>query len=308
MSGRWIPLSIACLVALLAGGCDLRALLIKAQVDSANEFTEKKGTEMSDPELVGPVLADGIVTSNGYLYFVEDYEPLLMSAAFSRIAYGVGWLGYKAHALEVAGKYDEAEAVGQRAGVLYASALRLTKRILRLRDDGFDEALSGGLSAFKKWVDTNFTREEDAEVLLLAGATYFTQMIESEEGIAAAVDLPIGRYLIERSVELDPTTRDGMGYSILGTFECSLPEQLGGNPKLGAEFVQKAIDITNRQSHSHLVTMAERCAVAMQDRKLFHNLLMEVIEAPDVSKYRLPNKLARREAELLLQQMDEFFY
>lgn len=295
-------------LAMLASGCNLTAILIKAQVDGAKEFADEKGTEFADPELLGPVLADGIIQSSGYMYYVDDYEPLLLSAAFSRIAYGTQWLGYEAHRLELAGKFDEAEKVNARAGLLYASALRLGKRMLRLRDDGFDAALSGGLDVFRKWVDENFTRKEDVEVLLLAGATYFTAMIESEEGLAAAVDLPYGRYLIERSVALDETAQDAMGLSILGTFECALPEQLGGNPKLGMEFLQRAVDITERKSHSILVTMAERCAVAFQDRKLFHSLLMEVIEAGDVPEFRLPNKLARRNAELLLKQTDEFFY
>jgi hypothetical protein len=35
---------------------------------------------------------------------------------------------------------------------------------------------------------------------------------------------------------------------------------------------------------------------------------MEVIEAGDVEEYRLPNKLARHQAERLLKQIDEFFY
>lgn len=308
MGKRCISLVVSCAVALLTGGCDLRAILIKAQVDSAAEFTEEKGFEMSDPALVGPVMADGIVMNNAYLYFVPEYEPLLLSAAFSRIAYGVGWLSYEAHRLEVEGKYDEAEKVSARSGVLFSSALRLAKRVLRLRDDGFDEAVEGGQETFRAWVDENFTRKEDAEVLLLCGAAYFTVMIESEEGISAAVDLPIGRYLIERSIALDPELNGALGLSILGTFECTLPELMGGRPKLGQEFFERAIKLTERKAHSLLVSLAQRCAVALQDRKMYHSLLMEVIEAGDEPEYRLPNKLARREAELYLQQADEFFF
>jgi len=308
MGTRWIAIVVVGAVALLASGCNLRAILIKAQVDGTSEYTAAKAFEMSDPELVGPVMADSIVTSNGFLYYVDDYEPLLLGAAFSRIAYGVGWLGYEAHALELAGQFDEAERVSARAGVLYSSALRLAKRALRLRDEGFDAAVEGGLTSFKAWVDENFTRAQDAEVLLVAGAAYFTVMIESEEGIAAAVDLPIGRYLVERSIELDPELRGGLGYSIIGTFECSLPELMGGRPKVGMQFLEKALALTDRGSHGYLVTQAQRCAVALQDRKLYHALLMEVIEAGDVPEYRLPNKLARREAELLLKQTDEFFF
>jgi hypothetical protein len=48
--------------------------------------------------------------------------------------------------------------------------------------------------------------------------------------------------------------------------------------------------------------------VALQDREMFVKLLMEVIESGDVEKFRLPNKLARHNAERLLKQVDELFY
>jgi hypothetical protein len=54
--------------------------------------------------------------------------------------------------------------------------------------------------------------------------------------------------------------------------------------------------------------MAQRCATALQDRKLFHDLLMEVIEAKDVEKYRLTNKIARHDAARLLKQEDDLFF
>lgn len=308
MSGCKIPLGVALSLSVLISGCDLTGLLVKAQTDGQQEFTKAEGTEFADPELVGPVLADGIVMSKGFMYYVDDYEPLLLSAAFSRIAYGTQWLGYESHKAELEGRFDDVEHINQRAGLLYASALRLMKRVMRLRDDGFDAALSGGLPKFRKWVDDTFTRKDDAEALLLAGATYFVAMLESEEGLAAAVDLPYGRYMVERAVALDPEGNDALGLTILGTYWCTLPELIGGKPKLGMEYLEEAVKITERGSHSVLVTMAERCAVAMQDRKLYHSLLMEVIEAGDVPKYRLVNKLARRKAELLLKQSDEFFY
>jgi hypothetical protein len=83
---------------------------------------------------------------------------------------------------------------------------------------------------------------------------------------------------------------------------------VGGNPKLGYELMQRAMAITKRGNHSIMVSSAERCATALQDRKLFHDLLTEVIEAGDVPKYRLQNKLARRQAGRLLRQIDELFY
>jgi hypothetical protein len=293
---------------LLGSGCDLTGTLIKATVDGTNEFTEAHGTEMADPEMVGPVMAAGIVTAEGNLYYAPEYEPLLQSTIFSNVAYGVGWLGAQANAAEQAGKYDEVEHINRRASLLFARALSLAKRMLRLRDDGFDAAMAGGIDQFKLWVDETFYEKEDARVLLTAGMAYFVSMLKSEDGLAASVDIPFARYMIERSVELDPKLSGSQGLAILGQYWCTVPQMVGGNPKLGYELMQRAMRFTHREVHSIMVTAAERCATALQDRKLFHDLLMEVIEAGDVTKYRLPNKLARHDAERLLKQMGDLFY
>ena len=92
---------------LLLTGCNLTALVVKSTADSTAEFTEKHGMEFADPEMVGPVLAAGTVTNEGFLYFAPDYEPLLVSTIFSNVAYGVGWLGAQAHAAEVAGDFEK---------------------------------------------------------------------------------------------------------------------------------------------------------------------------------------------------------
>jgi hypothetical protein len=122
------------------------------------------------------------------------------------------------------------------------------------------------------------------------------------------VDIPYARYMIERSVELDPELQGAQGLAILGTYWCTVPTMVGGNPKLGYELMQRAMAITHRGAHGIQVSTAERCAPALQDRKLFHDLLTEVIEAGDVPKHRLPNKLARHQAERLLKQINDLFY
>ncbi|MEY4575610.1 MAG: hypothetical protein RL701_313 [Pseudomonadota bacterium] len=289
-------------------GCDLAGILIKSQVDGTAEFSEVKGGELADPELLGPVLAAGVVQNEGYMYFVPEYEPLLRSAIFSNVAYGVGWLGAQANQAEQTGRYEDVERLNRRASLMFGRALTITKKMMRLRDDGFDAAMAAGIDDFKVWIDDNFYEKEDAVVVLTAGMAYFVSMLKSEDGLAASVDIPYARYMIERSVELDPELQGAQGLAILGQYWCTVPQMVGGNPKLGYELFQRAFKITKRQSHSLMIPAAERCATALQDRKLYHDLLTEVIEAGDVPKYRLQNKLARHEAERLLKQIDDLFY
>jgi hypothetical protein len=182
------------------------------------------------------------------------------------------------------------------------------KHMLRLRDEGFDEALAGGVDAFKLWVRETFFRKEDAEVCLWAGTAWLSTMQSSADGLAAAVDRPFAEALLKRSAELDRELEGGQALMALGTVECVVPEMLGGDPKKGMAMLEEAAEISERKSHGVLVTMAEQCAVAFQDRKLFHKLLMEVIESGDVPDHRMANHFARRKAERLLTQVDELIF
>jgi hypothetical protein len=303
-----LTVSVAVSIVVAGSGCNLPSLLIKGTTDGTREFTKERGTHFADPETVGPVIAAGTVTNEGFLYYVPDYEPLLMSAIFSNIAYGVGWLIADANKAEIAGDFDKAEKLQARAGILFGRALFYTKRMLRLRDDDFDEAMAAGNDAFNRWVDENFYEEVDAEPALIAGLGFLVAMIESDEGLAAAVDLPVARYLIEKSIELDPKLNGGQGLVLIGTIECTMPKLVGGRPELGLKLMQRAAAMDNFTNHGILVSMADRCAVALQDRKMFTDLLMKVIESGDIEEYRLTNKLARHQAERLLKQQDEFFY
>ena len=106
--------------------------------------------------MIGPVVAAGVETNEGLLYFVPDYEPLLMGAIFSNVAYGVGWLQAEADQAELDGQFDKVEKLQARSGILFARALFFAKRMLRLRDSNFDAAVAGGQEKFQKWVDENF--------------------------------------------------------------------------------------------------------------------------------------------------------
>ena len=216
-----------------AAGCNLQSLVIRAQTEATEEVARERALQLADPELVGPVIAESTVVNEGYLYYTPDYDKLLLSTIFANVGYAALWLQVEAEEAEVAGDYAKVDHLNRRSGVLFARALALSKRFLRLWDDGFDAAVQGGDEKFQKWVDDNFYERKDADMLLTVGTAYFAVMIQSEEGLAAAVDLPLARVMVERSVELDPTLSGGQGLMLLGSIECTIPESMGGRPKVG---------------------------------------------------------------------------
>lgn len=306
---RSLALALLCSLAWPALlGCNLQSLVIRATTESTDEVSRERALQLADPELVGPVIAESTVVNEGYLYYTPNYDRLLMSAIFSNVGYGALWLQVDAEEAELAGDSAKAERLNHRTSVLFARALALAKHLLRLADDGFDDAVRGGDEKFQKWLDENFYEKKDAEILLMAATAYFAALSQSDEGFAAAVDLPMARAMAERSVELDPTLSGAQALTLLGAIECTIPEPMGGRPKVGLRMMMRAAELTERQNQGVLVMMAQRCAVPLQQRALFEGLLREVAEGKDFAKYRLTNKIARREATLLLRQTDELFF
>src|SRR5262245_42278717 len=63
----FLPFVFVACTLMCATGCDLAAITIKATADGTKKFTDEKGNEFADPEMVGPVLASGVVQSEGFL-------------------------------------------------------------------------------------------------------------------------------------------------------------------------------------------------------------------------------------------------
>lgn len=290
---------------LCATACDLTGVFVKTQADVTKRSTAP--FTHWDTELVEHALANNLILSEGFLEIAPEYEPLLIMTILTYVGYGQMWLDEKLAAAYEAKDYDEAERINRRSGLLYERALVYAKRMLRLRDKGFDDALSGGEKSFERWTRVNFYKKQDAEVPLVASLAWFATMQSSDDGLAAATDRPFAEILARRSVKLDPELRGSVGLMALGIVECSVPKFMGGNPERGKTYLQQAATLTHRENHGVLVALAEVCAVQLQERTMFNKLLTEVIEAKDVEEYRLLNKFARRKAERLLARIDEFF-
>jgi TRAP transporter T-component len=83
---------------------------------------------------------------------------------------------------------------------------------------------------------------------------------------------------------------------------------MGGNPDKAKQLFERGLTETGRKNHMLLVNYARIYGVNTHNRELFHNLLMEVIDAPDMGpKYRLVNKVARVRADRYLHEEDKLF-
>ena len=296
-----------CAILLLVMACDMPAVNIKGTYDYLKDHSQVIDA-LWDTEIAEHAVAYSLVSNEVQLKAIPEYEPALIAMINGYAGYGSYWLMEKKERAEAEGNFDQAARINQRAGILFDRVAMYGRQILRLRDDGFDQALSRGWDAVSEWIEDNFYRKADAEVLTVTGLAFVLPMMSSSEGMAAVAERPLAEMLLQRAVELNPASRHALALQVLGTLDCSTPAAVGGNPRRGLVRLEAAAAITRRRSLGILVAIAERCAVALQDQKMFRRLLTEVIEAEDSEDFRLWNKFARYKAERLLKQEDELFF
>ncbi len=258
-----------------------------------------------DYELAGDALPGNIVQMEGLLRVVPENEILVTNAIKLYTAYAYGWIEDRVEQLQMENEYAEAEEQLTRARYMYMRARDLSKHLIALEHEGFDDAYAGGLEEFEQWLDTEFDDDEpeDAQGLFFAGYSWASYINASKSNMAAVADLPFAVALVERSVEIDPEFFNGSGTVLLAVVATSAP---GANLDEAGPMWERALEVTEGKNLLVKVNMARTYAVKRQDREMYIRLLTEVLEAGDINpEARLQNMIAKRRAERYLQQVDQ---
>lgn len=290
-------------VALGMLGCDLT----KITANGTSGLFQRAAPALEqhwDYELAGEAMPPNIVQMEGLLRIVPENEIIVLNAIRLQTGYAYGWIEDRAEVLRDEGQHIASEAQMRRARYYYLRARDLSKHLIALEHEGFDEAFAAGLEPFKAWLQEEFDDpEEDVPGLLFAGYSWGSFINASKSDMAAVADLPFAIALVERAVELDPTYFNHAGLTFMAVVATSAP---GADLEAALPLWERAIAATERHNLLLLVNMARTYAVKRQDRALYISLLREVLEAGDVApEMRLQNAIARHRAERYLRQVDD---
>ena len=242
-----------------------------------------------DVELVGKGLPTYLLMMDGLIENWPERESLLRGAAGMYSAYAGQYVG------------DEV-----RASELHQRALDYARRAACARRD----RLCGLQTLSVPRVEERLQRSSRRDVpALYTLGTVWAGWIEHNSGDWAAVaDLARVQAILNRVAELAPEHEQGQVFLYLGALDSLLPAALGGQPERAREHFERAIEISEGANLMARVLYAERYARLMFDRELHDRLLMEVLDADPIQHgLTLQNQFARREAERLLAEGDEYF-
>jgi hypothetical protein len=261
-----------------------------------------------DYETAGAAAANGIVQLEGLHRVSPGNDQLTLLLAQAYVVYAFGWVMDTQEAALLARDYERADREKFRAYLMYSRAEQLIHRLFRNRDAGIDKVVHEDPDKLLAYLRDEYNDKEDDVEWVLWWAIAWGSTITNSPEFDALIDLPAAKTLARHAVELDERYESAGALALLGGFECSYPEQLGGDWKKGRAYFERAIELSDRHSHLHLINFARTYAINAQDKTLFLALINEVIESGDQGDaYRLSNKVARRRAERYLAHVDEWF-
>lgn len=289
-------------------GCQLDQLAVDTTAGILAEG-EDSTRAYFDYESAGHAAPSGIMQLEGMHSISPDNEGLSLTLAKAYMAYAYGWVMDARERAELSGEFDLAKHHQQRAYLMYTRARDLVMRVARERDPELPSVLKQDPKALKAHLKDRWNDREDAVPVLFWLMMSWNSSVNNALEADALIDLPLIRTIAEHLVQLDPGFEDAGALVFLGGIECSYPEQVGGNPKKGKQLFEQALALSQRKNHIHLVTYAQLCAVALQDRALYEAVLREIVDAKDQGQlHRLSNKVARRRAIRALERGDELFF
>ena len=293
-------LLLAAAAALLVSqsGC-IKAILTNGQIAATRQASGALDT-VGDFEMAKMSISSGLAQFEGMHRLAPDNTDALFLLT-------KGWAGYAFAFAEddmetAQDKNDDDMAAynKKRARMAYERAVFYGLELLRHTDDGFEKARKNE-GTFKKWLDDNFSSEDDAGNLFWTGYAWLGRVNIGKDDPALVGELFIGVAMLEKSVQLDPAYNHYAGTTALAAYHArTAMSEMDQSQKMFEDALAK----TSRKALVIQLNYATRYACNKGDRALYEKLINEVLTADDPDpQQRFTNTIAKRRARRALLEI-----
>ncbi len=275
------------LLPMLAGGC---ASLMSSAATGLAENLSSAVLNQNDPETARAALPAYMVLLDGILESDPDDPELLAAAATMYATYGTVFADdeLRASRLTTRGR-----------GYALRAMCNSYEASCNWPELNYDEFVASVQGVPAKHADMLYTYGFASLAFLRAHASDMNSLAELPE-----IEALFFHYFDIAADQVTPSTHTYMG--IMLTLR---PPALGGNPELGREHFEKAIELTDGRDLGAKVEFARGYAKLMYDRELHDRLLNEVLAAdPEEYGLTLSNILAQEDAVIMLEEADDYFF
>jgi len=298
LCSRLIAAALAA-VLVAAPGCSIKKLAVNKVGQALAEGTGTFASD-DDPELIAAALPFSLKLMESLLAESPRHRGLLTATSSGFTQYSYAFVHQEADYLEEL-DFDRASAGWERAKKLYLRARDYGLRGLETSHEGY------AVELYRDPRDA-VSRSTEADVALLfwTAASWAGAITLSKDDPDLVGDLPIVEALILRALELDEAYDHGAIHGFLIAFEMGRPGGAGDPVARAREHFDRAMELSDGQLASPLVTLAESVALAEQDRTEFQGLLDRALAIdPDTRpEWRLSNLISQQRARWLLERTD----
>lgn len=300
-------------VTLLAGCIDMGQITVNTTSKVLTRAQPSLKME-SDYELAARAIPGTLKTVEGFWVVNPNNAALTAILTEGYCQYGIGFVEDEWEEAMMKKDFDLAQYHSTRATKMFVRCLNYALRSLG-----------------SKWQEDLFAEGEDAQVrqekrIASAPSDKRTPLLWAALAIGAAVNqnkdnmemIPYAstaKLMLLKVVEIDAVhkPRDpvlaAMPHLALGLVYTATSPALGGDPKKAEEHFKKALELTDDKFLLARVHYARRVGVATQNRALFRDNLLKVLQTDPAiwPEQRLANEIAHRRARRYLKMEKELF-
>jgi len=252
----------------------------------------------------------------GGLKTVEGFHVALPSNKLLWPLLAEGWCQYSAGFIEddweialFANKFDEAKAHQRTATKLYIKCMNYAFKMLPGK---WKKNLFTSAEAAQKLVDGASWGNRDGMQWLTVGLA--SSINHNTTNPELLLQLPVVEAMLAKLIKLDDkhnqkdVMKRALPHMISGILHTAKPKALGGRPDLALKHFKRVFEIAPKFLLAK-VYLASRYAKSIQDKKLFRDTLIGVLQtSPAIwPEQRLANEIAHRRARRYLKMEKEWF-
>ncbi len=282
--------SISLSVLMLFSGCSIHRMTSRYMQRVMNDFSTAFYRQ-TDPELAQEGSAAFLIITDALIQGNPDSDRLLLAGVQEYTAYASAFL---------------MESDPDRAFKLFETARNYGLKLLN-RTFATDDFRKLTLDQVRGLMD--HLSPEQVPAVYWSASAWGGWIATHPDQMEGLMDLSLVVTMMQGVVKCDPAYQSGGGHLFLGIYYCSRPKPLGGNPEEGKIHFLQAKKLSPRGALLPDVFLAKYYAVSVFDETLFRSTLTKVLNAPspDNPDMNLMNALARRQAQALLDNIDEYF-
>lgn len=264
----------------------------------------------SDYEMAARAIPGSLKTVEGFHVAVPENKRLVKVLAEGYCQYGTAFIEDEWERAHFAKDFEMADYHSQRATKAF---IRCMNYGLELLGGKWQAAIFGSLDEIEPLIAKAGSKERFAMLWVAVGLA--SAINQNKDDIALVAHLPKAKMILERIVEIDkkklPEDRAhaALPHVALAMAATATSPALGGKPEVGKNHFDIAWQLTGERFLLARVLLARRYAVMMQDKKLFRDTLVKVLQTDPAiwPEQRLANEVAHRRARRYLKMEKEWF-